>query len=212
MPDGQSRFSDVITSEEHIREVLGGVYPGADTKVIDHLDEICRGFIEHAPFCVIASGGGDMDVDLSPKGDPAGFVKVLDEHTLAIPDRPGNNRLDTFRNLLANPRIGLIFLVPGRKDTLRVGGRATIVRDQGLRESMAFQGKVPEFAIVVDVDRAFFHCAKCMVRSNMWNPGQWPDLKGMPSLGAAIVKHAKLKASARSVDDELEDDEKTGLY
>ncbi len=212
MQSASDRFQDVVTSEEEIRAVLGNVYPGADTKVIDHLDDICRMFIERSPFSIIASGGGSGDVDLSPKGDPAGFVKVLDAHTLAIPDRPGNNRLDTFRNILRDPKVGMIFLVPGRKDTLRVGGHAQIVRDLALRESMAVQGKVPDFAIVVHVERAFFHCAKCVVRSNLWNPDQWPDLTGAPSLAAAIVQHAKLKMDVQKLDDELTDDEKTGLY
>lgn len=212
MPSDPNRFQDVISSEDEIRAVLGDVYPGADTKVIDHLDDICQMFIERSPFSVIASGGGTGDVDLSPKGDPAGFVKVLDAHTLAIPDRPGNNRLDTFRNILRDPKIGMIFLVPGRKDTLRVGGRAQIVRDQTLRDSMAVQGKVPDFAIVVHVERAFFHCAKCVVRSNLWNPDQWPDLTGVPSLAAAIVQHAKLKMDVQKLDDALTDDETTGLY
>ena len=212
MFDEVDRFSDVVTSEEEIRAVLGPVYPGADTKVMDHLDEISADFIRHAPFCLVATGGGDLDVEISPKGDPAGFVSVLDKTTLAIPDRPGNNRIDTFRNVLANPKVGLIFLVPGRKDTLRISGRAQIVRDRSLRESMAMRGKVPEFAMVVRVDHAFFHCAKCMVRSSLWDPQGWPDTSGMTSFAAALVKQARLKAPVGEVDRELSDDENAGLY
>ncbi len=206
------RFEDVVTSEEELRAILGDVYPGADTKVMDHLDDICLMFIECSPFAVIATGGGECDVNLSPKGDPTGFVRVLDAHTLAIPNRPGNNRLDTFRNVLRNPKIGLIFLVPGRKDTLRVGCHAQIVRDRTLHDSMAVQSKAPDFALVVHVERAFFHCAKCVVSSNLWNLDQWPDLTGIPSLTAAIVQHAMLKMPVQELDDELSDDEKTGLY
>ena len=201
-----------ITSPAELRELVGDIYPAAVTKVIDHLDEFCVGFIQHAPFFVIGSGGGDRDVDVSPKGDPAGFVKVLDEKTLAIPDRPGNARMDTFLNVLEDPKVSLIFLVPGRKDTLRVGGTAQIVRDEDLRRSMSERGKVPELAMVVHVERAFFHCAKCMVRSSMWDPKGWPDKSGMPSLGAALVSHSKLKASVNEVDHVLEEDEREGLY
>jgi uncharacterized protein len=206
------RFRDVVTSQEELRELVGDIFPGAVTKVIDHLDEFCTGFIEHSPFFVIGSGGGDRDVEVSPKGDPAGFVKVLDEKTLAIPDRPGNARMDTFMNVLANPKVSLIFLVPRRKDTLRVIGSAQIVRDEDLRRSMAERGKVPDFAMVVHVERALFHCAKCMVRSSLWDPKGWPDLTGMPSLGAALVAHSKSKESAEKVDAFLEDDERQGLY
>lgn len=207
-----SRFSDIVTSEEEIRAILGPVYPGADTKVMDHLDRISADFIRHAPFCLVATGGGELNVEISPKGDPAGFVHVLDETTLAIPDRPGNNRIDTFRNVLANPKVGLIFLVPGRKDTLRLSGRALIVRDRDLRASMTFQGKMPEFAMVVHVDRAFFHCTKCMVRSGLWNPRGWPDTSDMTSFAAAFVKQARLKTPVDEVDKILGESEKAGLY
>ncbi len=147
------RFRDVVSSPEELREIVGDVFPAAATKVIDHLDEFCVGFIEHAPFYVIGSGGGDRDVDVSPKGDPAGFVKILDNNTLAIPDRPGNARMDTFLNVLENPRVSSIFLVPGRKDTLRVIGKAQIVRDEALRQTTAVKGKVPSLAMVVHVAR-----------------------------------------------------------
>ena len=213
MPDDASpRFRDPVTSEDELRAILGDIYPAAVTKVIDRLDEHCRAFIEHSPFCLIASASEELGVEVSPKGDPAGFVTVLDERTLAIPDRPGNARADTFRNVLRNPAVGMIFLVPGRKDTLRVAGKAQIVRDEELRLSMAVQGKVPELAMVIEVERAFFHCAKCMVRSGLWQPEMWPDTRDMRSLGAALVAHSKLKAAANAVDDELEEDEKLGLY
>ena len=106
-------------------------------------------------------------MDISPKGDPAGFVQVLDERTLAIPDRPGNRRADTFNNILQNDRVGLLFLIPGKQETLRVSGRAIIVRNLGLREQMAVGGKIPDFAIIITVDQAFFHCPKCMIRSHL---------------------------------------------
>lgn len=211
-----ARFKDVVTSEEELRTIMGDIYPGAVTKVIDHLDEDSRAFIAHSPFLLLGSSSAELGAEVSPKGDPAGFVKVIDDRTLAIPDRPGNARADTFRNVLRDPHVGLIFLIPGRKDTLRVGGRATIVRDDELRRSMTMQGKIPDFAMVVDIDRVFFHCAKCMVRSNLWEPAKWPDTSDMQSLGAALIAAARKKkasaAEARAVDDELAQDEKEGLY
>ena len=210
------RFRDVITSEDELRAIAGEIYPGAVTKVIDHLDEDSRAFIAHAPFLLLGSASAELGVEVSPKGDPAGFVKVIDEKTLAIPDRPGNARMDTFRNVLRDPHVGMIFLVPGRKDTLRVSGRAQIVRDEDLRRSMTVDGKVPDLALVVEVDHAFFHCAKCVVRSGLWEQAKWPDTSGMKTLGAALIAAArKRRASAeeaRALDDELAQDEIDGLY
>lgn len=213
---GTSRFKDVVTSEEELRAIAGDIYPGAVTKVIDHLDEDSQAFIAHAPFLLIGSASPEFGVEVSPKGDPAGFVKILDANTLAIPDRPGNARMDTFRNVLRDPHVGMIFLVPGRKDTLRVSGRAQIVRDMDLRRSMAVNGKVPDMALVVEVDHTFFHCAKCIVRSGLWDQDKWPDTSGMKSLGAALIAAARRRKAtaeeARAVDDELAQDEIDGLY
>ena len=206
------RFRDVVTSPAELREIAGNIYPAAVTKVVDRLDNYCIDFIRHAPFFVIGSGGGDRNVDVSPKGDPAGFVRVIDEKTLAIPDRPGNARMDTFLNVLENPKVALIFMVPGRKDTLRVGGRAQIVGDVALRRSMAEHGKVPRLAMVVQVERVFFHCTKCVVRSNLWNPKAWPDTSGMQSFGAALVAQARLKATPAEVDAGMKQSERHGLY
>jgi PPOX class probable FMN-dependent enzyme len=131
-------------------------------------------------------------MDVSPKGDPPGFVQVLDDHTLVIPERPGNRRADTFCNLLVNRNVALIFMIPGKRETLRVAGTAAIVRDQWIRSRMAVKDRVPEFAIVVRVDEAFFHCAKCMVRSKLWEPAEWPPTDGLPSLAETSVAHARL--------------------
>ena len=141
-----------------------------------------------------------------------GFVSIIDERTLAIPDRPGNARMDTFLNVLENPRVALIFLVPGRKDTLRVAGRAEIVADEALRRSMAVKGKVPRLAMVVHVERAFFHCTKCMARSNLWKPENWPDTSGMQTFGAAIVAQARLNETAAEADAYMRRAEETRLY
>ncbi len=138
-------------------------------KEVSAFDEYCRDFIARSPFVLIASSDGNGSIDISPKGDPPGFVQVLDDRTLAIPDRPGNHRADTFVNVVQHPSVGLIFLIPGTKNTLRVRGKATIVRDIELRESMAVKGRVPELALVVELTTAYFHCAKCIIRSDLWS-------------------------------------------
>jgi hypothetical protein len=161
---------------------------------------------------LIATADADGDMDVSPKGDPAGFVKVLDEKTIAVPDRPGNRRLDSFRNLLVNPQVGLIFLIPGVDHTLRVSGKAIIVRDRELREEMAIRGKLPDHALVVSVERVLSHCAKCMIRSHLWKPEAWPDTAEVPGLAEILVAHGKLAETATDLQAVLDTDAVKGLY
>jgi PPOX class probable FMN-dependent enzyme len=181
-------------------------------KEVDEIDDICRAFIAKAPFIIIGTSDGDGGFDLSPKGDPAGFVQVLDNKHLAIPDRLGNRRIDTFANLLKNPKIGLIFLIPGNNDTLRISGEARIVRDEAVREKMAVRGKLPDFAIIVYVERVLLHCPKCMLRSNLWRPEAWPDKAGTPTLAEGLVKHAKLDISVNEMQELLETDRRERMY
>ncbi|HET9024650.1 MAG TPA: pyridoxamine 5'-phosphate oxidase family protein [Burkholderiaceae bacterium] len=206
------RFSEIVSSEAQFRAVIGHPIDLVVRKHIHALDRFCRVFIERSPFLLLASADGEGRMDVSPKGDPAGFVQVLDEHTLVIPDRPGNRRADTFCNLLANPNVALIFLVPGKQETLRVSGRACIVRDAWIRERMAVQGKVPEFAIVVKVEEAFFHCAKCVVRSKLWDPLAWPGTAGLPTLAEASLAHAKLDCSVHEVQAVIDEGLRNRLY
>lgn len=205
-------FRDVISSEAELCEIVGQPTRRVREKVIDRIDEHCRRFIEKSPFLVIGSSDGKGNLDLSPKGDPAGFVAVLDEKTLAIPDRPGNRRLDTFRNVLADPCVGLIFLVPGKRETLRVAGRGMIVRDATLRERLAVDGKIPTLALVVTVERAFFHCAKCMIRSHLWEAERWPTLDGLASPAEILVAHAKLGDPVEEVQALIERSAREQLY
>ena len=186
----KNRFEEVIETRERLRELSKPPSQRARNKVIDHIDDICRRFIAASPFVMVASRGADGRLDLSPKGDPAGFVAVLDEKTLAIPDRLGNNRLDTFENLLTHPDVGLFFMIPGNGDTLRVSGKGKIVRDAALQGRLAVNGKAPNLILVVTVEEAFMHCPKCMVRSRLWSPEHWPDRTNVPSLAEAIVTHA----------------------
>lgn len=205
-----SAFKQVIHNEAELREILGYAGKAAKNKVLPEIDEICRAFIEASPFVLLGSTGADGSMDVSPKGDPAGFVQVMDRQTLLIPDRPGNRRGDTLSNLLQNPHIGLLFLVPGRKDTLRVNGTAQIVRDEDVRERFIMQGKVPMFVIAVTVQEVFFHCTKCVVRSGLWSSEQAPDQ--LASFGAAIIKHAQLDLSIEEADAMIVEEEQTELY
>jgi PPOX class probable FMN-dependent enzyme len=181
-------------------------------KTLAKLDKHCGVFVGRAPFMLIASADAQGNTDVSPKGDPAGFVKILDDRTLAIPDRLGNKRADTIENILQNPKVGLIFLIPGKTETLRVSGRAQVVRDKALRDSMAVKGRSPDFAIVVTVEEAFFHCSKCMIRSKLWQPDHWPDLDGLPRLAETMVDAGKLDLTESEMHEIVLRDEKERLY
>jgi uncharacterized protein len=207
-----SRFSDVVTTVAALEQIVGRPNPRVAAKAITSLDRHCREFIRRSPFVLVASCDGDGNQDVSPKGDPPGFVHVLDDTTLAIPERPGNRRADTFRNVLQNPRVGLIFLIPGKRETLRVSGDAQIVHDVDLRNEMAMNGRVPELVLVVSVHEAFIHCAKCMIRSGLWNPSSWPDISNLASLAEVAVAHARLTEDVAEVQALIETDEKTRLY
>ncbi|MGD8711060.1 MAG: pyridoxamine 5'-phosphate oxidase family protein [Ectothiorhodospiraceae bacterium] len=207
-----NRFDEVITDQRRLREIVKPPSRYVAHKVIDHIDGLCRRFIAAAPFAVIGSTGTSATVDLSPKGDAPGFVKVLDPHTLAIPDRLGNNRADTLCNLLEDDRLGLIFLVPGKRETLRVGGRAAIVRDARLSRRLAHNGREPNLAIVVRVSRAYFHCAKCMIRAGLWEPDSWPDASALPSLAETMVRHGKLPDPVEEVQEIVRRDAENRLY
>jgi hypothetical protein len=165
----EQRFSEVITTASDLRKIVGPANSWFTSKILNKLDRRCQNFIAASPFVVVGSTDPFGFVDLSPKGDRAGFVRCLDDATLAIPDRRGNRRVDTFQNVLRNPGVGLVFLVPGRRETLRVTGRALIVRDQDIRGAMVDDGRVPDLAMVVGVEKAFFHCGKCVARSALWD-------------------------------------------
>ncbi len=206
------RFGSPVRTRQELREHLPEPSPIARDKMIDHIDAYCREFIELSPFLIIASTGDGGWLDLSPKGDPAGFVKILDDKTLAVPDRLGNNRNDTFLNVFDNPSVGLIFLLPGKRETLRVCGQGLLVRDQKLREELAHNGKVPNFALVVHVERIMFHCSKCMVRSGLWNPETWADVSGVSSLAEAIKVHSQMAEPVHEIQEIITHSETERLY
>jgi PPOX class probable FMN-dependent enzyme len=206
------RFRDIVKSEAELRAVVGSSPPHSVAKVITSLDLVARTFIENSRFVFIASAGEDGHIDISPKGDPAGFVQVLDDNTLAIPDRPGNRRIDTFRNVLRNPNVGLIFLIPGVTHTLRVRGTAIVVRDEALRRSMAVAGKLPQHVMVVNVSCVFSHCPKCMIRSGLWQPDTWPETGCVPSFAATLVAHAHLGHTVEQMQAIVETGNQERLY
>ena len=179
-------FDYVIREEGALREIVGVPVARSVQKERSTLDQHCRAFIARSSFLLIATAGADGRCDISPKGDAPGFVLVLDDRRLVIPDRPGNKRLDGMKNLLANPHVGLIFLVPGREETLRVNGRAWITRDPGLLERSAVQGRTPLLAIGVEVEQCFLHCAKAFRRSQLWTHEQWPGPDTLPSLACVL--------------------------
>ncbi|CAN5170362.1 pyridoxamine 5'-phosphate oxidase family protein [soil metagenome] len=206
-------FARVLSTEQELRELMGApIAQAVVDKSITALDRHCRLFISRSPFVLISSSDADGRSDISPKGDPAGFVSVLDDHTLAIPDRPGNRRLDTLRNILQNPRVGLIFLIPGKRETLRVSGTARIVQDADLAASLSVAGKSPALCIVVDVEEAFFHCAKCIVRSKLWSHESWPPTDDLPSLAQAMIDAAKIPVPEHVVQAVIDQDERENLY
>jgi PPOX class probable FMN-dependent enzyme len=190
----------VVTSEGELRALYG--FPGERAVAKEHatLDEHCRAFIAHSPFLVMGTAGADGRCDVSPKGDAPGFVRVLDDHHLAIPDRIGNNRLDGMRNVVENDHVGLLFLIPGREDTLRVNGRARIVRDDALLESLAVAGKRPVTALVVEVEQVFLHCARAFKRAGLWQPERWPDATAVASPQHAIWNLLPVKPAGKTLE------------
>jgi PPOX class probable FMN-dependent enzyme len=170
-----------ITSEAQLRELLGAPAAAALAKERTALHEFDREWLAASPFCLVATSGADGSCDVSPKGDPPGFTLVLDDSTVALPERAGNRRADGYRNILANPHVGLIYLLPGRTDTLRINGRARLVTDGDLLDRMVVKGHRPVLAVVVEIDQVFHHCGKAFLRSQLWDPSTWDGADAVPS-------------------------------
>ncbi|TFH86211.1 pyridoxamine 5'-phosphate oxidase family protein [Billgrantia azerbaijanica] len=207
-----TRFDDRIETRRQLRAELPEPSELVTRKCLSALDRHCGLFIGRSPFLLLASADAQGNVDISPKGDPEGFVKILDARTLAIPDRPGNHRADSMENILTNPKVGLIFLIPGKTETLRVSGTATITRSPVLLDSLAIAGRSPKLAILVRVEEAFFHCSKCMLRSKLWQPEHWPDLEGLPRLAQTMVDAGNLALTEDEMHRIVADDERERLY
>lgn len=191
---------DVVTTEAELRELLGSPAPAALAKERDHLHAMDREWLAASPFCLVATSDAQGRCDVSPKGDPPGFALVLDDTTLAIPERPGNRRVDGFRNILVNPHVGLVFFLPGRGDTLRINGRARLVRDAPFFDAMVVEDHRPVLAVVVDVEEVFHHCSKAFLRSHLWDPSTWePD---------AAPPRARIAKALERPDEALDDIER----
>ena len=177
----------LVRDESDLRQSFAATHDIALKKCLDHIDVHARAFIERSPFLCIGTQTADGHADVSPRGDPPGFAKILDDRTILIPDRPGNNRLDTLSNILANPAVGLLFLVPGFDDTMRINGEAFLTRDPELLETMAVNARVPKLAIAVQVKEVFIHCAKALRRSKLWDPDQHQNRAEVPSLMKIVL-------------------------
>ncbi|MCH2396301.1 pyridoxamine 5'-phosphate oxidase family protein [Oceanibaculum sp.] len=213
MPLDETAAPAKPSSGPDLETLYGDATPLAIAKVLDRIDENCRLFISHSPFLCIATADAEGKQDVSPRGDPPGFVQVLDDKTLAIPDRVGNNRIDTLKNLRDNPEVGLIFFVPGVGETMRVNGTARITEDAALLEGMAINGKAPKTAILVTVREAFIHCAKALKRSSLWDPSVQVPKGTIPSLARMIKAQVEAMGdTVETVEERIEVAYKERLY
>ncbi len=205
-----------IRSEDELRGFYAATHDLAIRKCLPSLDKHCREFISRSPFLCLSTQHANGSADVSPRGDPSGFVHVLDDQTLAIPDRPGNNRLDSLSNILSNPSVALLFLIPGFDDALRVNGSATLNRDPALLERMSVKGRTPTLAIIVDVSEAFLHCAKALRRSSLWKAESHQDRSEMASMLAMILEQSSGKPadpeSLPAAEKALEEEYKQTMY
>ncbi len=201
----------LVTTMEQLDALYGEKMGASVIKEIDHINAGYRKLIEAAPFVAVATSGPE-GLDCSPKGDAAGFVRILDDKTLAIPDRPGNNRLDGFRNIVRDPRIALLFLIPGVGETLRVNGRASISIDPELMQGFAVNGKLPRSVLIVHVESIYFHCSKAIVRSKLWDEATKIDRRVLPSTGTIIAELSQGKMGGETYDREAPAKIKAMLY
>jgi PPOX class probable FMN-dependent enzyme len=209
-------FKDTVTSKEELRSMFGAPMERALLKERSRLDVHSRAFIARSPFALLATSSASGRCDVSPKGDAPGFVLVLDDTHLVVPDRPGNNRIDGLTNIVENPHVGMIFLIPGREDTLRVNGRASIVRDEEVLARLEVQGKRPKVAIGVEVEECFLHCAKAFKRSGLWERERWPDVASLPSMARMLWDQIEAKPAGLTCVEDYERDQqerlRKGLY
>lgn len=206
-------YNDKIETEDELRSLIG--YPSqlVQRKVISYLDEHCCDFIARSPFLVISTADDSGFCDVSPRGDKPGFALVLDERHIVIPERPGNRRVDTLCNIVSNPKVGLLFLIPGLGETLRVNGKAALVKDDPLLAKMAVKGKRPLMGICVAVEECFIHCAKAMKRSRIWEPHTWSDKAKLPNAAKILADHVKLPdLTAKDIEKSLQEDYENELY
>lgn len=205
-----------VASEAALRGLFQPVHELAGLKSLPALDKHASDFIARAPFLVLGTEGADGRADVSPRGDPPGFVKILDPNWLAIPDRPGNNRLDSLANIVVNPGVGLLFIIPGFDETMRVNGRAELNTDPAILGTMTVNDRTPKLAILVRVDEVFIHCAKAFRRAQLWNPDSFQDRRTMPTLSKIILDQTKGAPTdpdeMKRIDDDLEQRYRRSMY
>ena len=206
-------IDETITDTARLRELLPTEgFVNTFLKVTDRVNDVARRFIEVCPFVVIATKSSRGLIDVSPKGDPGGFVEVWDDKTLIIPDRLGNHRVDGFYNIIEDPNVAILFIVPGHGDTLRIAGKARIVKDRAISERHAIKGRAPLLALVVEVEEVFMHCSKSLIRSRMWQPDSWPARKTAPTLAEWVIATVDREQTLDEVQADHGGDEQTRLY
>jgi PPOX class probable FMN-dependent enzyme len=204
-------MSDEVCDVDRLRAIYGETPRGAIDKAIDHLDDGVRTFVEHSPLVVISTGDGTSN-DASPRGGPPGFVRALDDHRLAFGDLVGNNRIDSYRNLAHLPAIGMLFVIPGLLETLRVNGRAVVSTDAELRERCAIDGRVPRVAIVIEVDECYIHCGAALRRARVWDVDTWPARNERPSPSAILKTHLAIDVAVEDIEADLEQYHDHGIW
>lgn len=211
--DDQAVSLDTVSDETALRGLYQTPMELALLKQLDRLDAHCRNFVAHSPFVVIGSTRAGRGTDVSPRGDAPGFARVLDDHTIAIPDRPGNNRLDTMSNITGDAEVGLLFFIPGIDETLRINGTAKLSREPALLAAAAIKGREPRLVILVTVREAFLHCGKALKRSRLWHDDYRVERQSFPSLGRMIVEQAKsTTVTVEQAETFIADNYVTGLY
>ena len=195
---------EFIETKEELRALYGEPSDLAVRKQLAALDAHSKAFLARSPFVLIGSQDG-VGGDVTPKGDGPGFAAVLDDRTIAIPDRPGNRRIDTWLNVIENPSVGLLFMIPGMNETLRINGRARLTTDEALCQRLAMNGRPAVAALVVEVREVYMHCAKAFIRSGLWKPETWPDRSEMPTLGEIVRDQLAIAESASAIADRIEE-------
>jgi PPOX class probable FMN-dependent enzyme len=210
MPDDPTPTG--VADPTTLRGLVGPKKPVAVKKQMTRLDGHCRRFIALSPFLCIGTMGPDGGADVSPRGDPPGFVRVVDDRTIVIPDRPGNRRVDSMTSILSNPAVGLLFFVPGVDETLRVNGRARLLTDPEVLARMAVDGRVPTLAIQVEIDEVFFHCGKALMRARLWDPARQIDRKEFPSMGRLMHDQTESGLPPEAMERSIEEGYRNELY
>ncbi len=201
-----------LQSTSDLRDIAPLPSHWVDNKVIDHIDDLSRRFIAASSLVIMSSIRSDGIPDMTPRGDPPGFVRVINSGLLAIPDRPGNRRMDTFENVFENPNVGLIFIVPGHRNTLRVSGKAALVQDTELGQELAVKGRPPELVLLMRVERVLCHCPKAFIRGKVWQQDDWPDTSNVPTLAEMLVAHGNMPETLEEVEAGTKEDRETRLY